>query len=413
MKKIIFTILLNLFIFAKPVLAASHPTWWKFQSVDTMKYSRDLAREKMGDPDFDRVINDQVAKIAATGATHLAVDTPYDEEFIPFLNRWVRAARQNNLSVWFRGNFSGWEGWFSYPKIGRSDHLLKLEQFIVNNSSLFKDGDILTPCPECENGGPGDPRKTGDLASYRQFLITEYQQTQKLFKKSGKNIVTNFASSNGDVARLVFDRETVKAMGGVISIDHYVATPEKLIADIQALSKSTGANIVLGEIGVPIPDIHGKMSDVAQAQWLKTFFELALKTPSIIGMNYWVNTGSSTELWNATGQPRQAVTILTNYFSPKYFSGKVTNELTQPLSEVLVEYSGRGFYSDKEGNFSIPLDQKNLQFILTKDGYLKQGATINPSLDTLLIKLVKQNPSFAFRIRLLIFELFRSIFRPG
>jgi hypothetical protein len=75
-----------------------------------MKYSRDLAREKLGNPSFDKVIDDQISRIAGTGATHVALGVPYDPEFLPIMRRWVTAIRKYNLKVWFRGNLSGWEG---------------------------------------------------------------------------------------------------------------------------------------------------------------------------------------------------------------------------------------------------------------------------------------------------------------
>ena len=49
-----------------------------------MKYSRDLSREKLKDPSFDVVIDKQVKAIAETGATHVAISTPYDEEFCQY-----------------------------------------------------------------------------------------------------------------------------------------------------------------------------------------------------------------------------------------------------------------------------------------------------------------------------------------
>ena len=59
---------------ASPSFAASssRPTWWQIQSIDTMKYSRDLAREKSKDSGFDSVIDTQVKNIAAAGTTHIA-----------------------------------------------------------------------------------------------------------------------------------------------------------------------------------------------------------------------------------------------------------------------------------------------------------------------------------------------------
>src|SRR5690242_5495373 len=79
--------------------------WWSIQSVDTMKQSRDLASEKLNDTNFNSQISQQVKAIADTGANYIAIDTPYDEKFLPYLKRWVKASRENNLKVWFRGNF--------------------------------------------------------------------------------------------------------------------------------------------------------------------------------------------------------------------------------------------------------------------------------------------------------------------
>src|SRR3989344_7973075 len=71
---------------------------WPIQAIDTMKFSRDRAREKLNDPSFDAVIDEQIRIIAETGATHVSIGTPYNEEFVPFLTRWVSAARRYNLS---------------------------------------------------------------------------------------------------------------------------------------------------------------------------------------------------------------------------------------------------------------------------------------------------------------------------
>ena len=49
---------------------------WEVRSVDTVKYSRDVAREKENDPSYDEVINLQVKNIANLGATHVAIGTP-------------------------------------------------------------------------------------------------------------------------------------------------------------------------------------------------------------------------------------------------------------------------------------------------------------------------------------------------
>jgi uncharacterized protein YbbK (DUF523 family) len=357
---------------------------WKFESIDTMKYSRDLSREKLHDESFDKTIDLQVKQIADSGATHVGIATPYDEEFLPILKKWVIAARSQGLKVWFRGNFSGWEGWFGYPKISRDEHLKKTREFITSNAGLFEDGDVFSPCPECENGGPGDPRKNGDVVGglkvwfrgnfsgwegwfgypkisrdehlkktrefitsnaglfedgdvfspcpecenggpgdprkngdvvgHRKFLISEYNATSEEFKKIGKNVTSNYSSMNFDVAKLVMNKATTKSMGGIVTIDHYVKTPQQLSSDITHLAQLSGGKVILGEFGAPIPDINGNMSEVEQAEWVRGVLELLSENTNVIGLNYWINTGGSTEIWRKDGTSKAAAVELKSFF---------------------------------------------------------------------------------------------------
>lgn len=287
------------------------------RSIDTVKYSRDFAREKKQDLDFDKVITQHVSNIADTNATHIALGVPYDEEFIPFLKRWISVARKHNLKIWFRGNFSGWEEWFGYKKIDRATHIELTKEFILKNAQLFEDGDIFTPCPECENGGPGDPRHTKDVSGHRFFLISEYNTAKEAFSKIGKKVLSGYYSMNGDVAQLIMDKQTTAALGAIVVVDHYVKTPKILIEDIKNYAKISGGKVVLGEFGVPIPDINGKMSEEEQAKWLEEAFEEFKQIRELIGVNYWVSYGGTTELWRANGQAKQAVEVIKKYYSIK------------------------------------------------------------------------------------------------
>lgn len=299
----------------KPTSPVNEKRVWQIKSVDTMKYSRDPSAAKLNDPTFDAVIERQVKDIAGLGATHVAIATPYDEIFLPILTRWVKTARRNNLKVWFRGNFSGWEGWFGEDAgLSREGHLAKTREFIKNNKDLFVDGDAFSACPECENGGSGDPRQTGDVSGFRKFMISEYRACEEEFKNIGKDITCNLASMNLDVAKLVMDRETAKAMGGVVAIDHYVKSPDKLASDIVDLVKQTGAKVFLGEFGAPIPDIHGKMTDEEQAKWIEDALGKVSKDKEVIGLNYWTSFGGSTEIFDDKGNAKPAAGILTKYF---------------------------------------------------------------------------------------------------
>ena len=410
MRKIIVApLLLIIFVYSfsyQSVSAAdTKSTWWEFQSIDTMKYSRDLAREKLNNKEFDQVINQQVANIASAGASHVGIATPYDEEFFPFLKRWVDAARKNNLKVWFRGNFSGWEHWFNYPKISRAEHLGKVRDFIKKHPDIFENGDVFTSCPECENGGPGDPRMVGGVEDFRKFLIDEYQVTKQGFKDIGKDVKSNFFSVNFDVAKLIFNKDTTAKLDGVVTIDHYVKTPEKLISDIQYLSNYSGGRVVLGEFGAPIPDIHGQMSAEQQAEWLeKALYLLAQKRDIVLGLNYWLSVGGSTQIWDGKGNPKPAVSTLSHYYIPqKTLTIEVKSDIKTPVSQASINWLGRQYFTDSKGRVTISYPsqiatESSLLVDGVKAGFSQVAAFITPRDSLVPISLVKTKPNIFYRI---------------
>lgn len=329
---------------------------WSIQSIDVMKYSRDLAREKLNDPSFDSVINSQLASIASTGATHVGLGVPYDDEFLPIMRRWVFAARANGLKIWFRGNLSGWEGWFEYKLIDRATHTQMIRAFVVNNADLFEDGDLFSSCPECENGSLGDPRQVGGVEEYRNFLIAETDAVRESFRKIGKNIPSNLHSMNGDVARLVMNKETTQKLGGIVVIDHYVASPEKLASDIKEIANSSGGRVILGEFGAPIPDIHGNMSEQQQSAWINKALKLISENQSCLGLNYWTSFGGSTKLWNDDGTERLAANAIRGYYKPAQYKSQVVTWFNLPLSGAsIVEDGKEPIYASKGGFFSLPM----------------------------------------------------------
>lgn len=379
----------------------SRSSWWEIQSVDTMKYSRDTAGEKLVDSSFDTEIETQVRNIAKTGATHVAIATPYDEKFLPFLKRWVSAARRHNLKVWFRGNFSNWEGWFGFErKMTFEEHIKSSVEFIKKHPELFEDGDSFTACPECENGAQGDPRLTGKVTEYRNFLISETNETSKAFKSINKKVSTNLLSMNGDVARLIMDKDTVKKTGGIISIDHYVRTPEKLIDDIDFLAKDRDAKIFLGEFGVPIPDINGQMSEEEQAKWLEEAFSGLSKDHNVIGMNYWTNRGGSTEIWSSGNSPKKAVEVITKYYSPARVSGYIDDGLGNGVDGAEVTLWGQKAYTQNGRFQALILIDSTLH--VSKSGFKEREVQIergNKALIDLKITLVPYRPSLWYKIR--------------
>lgn len=403
-KKIIFLAILMI-ISSYNNVSANENSWWEIQSIDTMKYSRDIAREKNTSESFKQVIETQVRNIAETGATHVAIATPYDEEFLPFLNSWVEAARSNNLNVWYRGNWSGWEGWFDYEDISREEHIKKSVEFVNKNSDLFQDGDIFSACPECENGGPGDPRSNGDVEGHRKFLIDEYSALKNEFTKMGKNVKANFSPMNGDVAKLIMNKETTKALGGLVVVDHYVKTPEKLNADIDFLAASSGGKVFLGEFGAPIPDIHGNMNESQQADWLDKAMKLITVNKNLIGLNYWVNVGGSTEIWNSDNNPKLAVKTLSKYYKPLVSSGIVTNEIGKPISDVTLFGDNLSYKTDNSGQFEVKYFSENTSFKVDAKSYNQK--IIMPKVgEENIITLTKSNENILFKIQKFFYNLF-------
>lgn len=392
----------------KYLLAQEKGNFWEIQSIDTMKYSRDLARERNGDKVFERIIETYTEKIASAGATHVAVGTPYDEEFIPFLEQWVSAARRVNLNVWFRSNFSGWEGWFGYPIISKEEHINNIEDFILENPDLFEDGDIFTPCTECENGLLGDPRETKDVESYREFLIEEYKVSNEAFRQIRKNVDSGYFSMNLDVARLVMDRETTRLLGGVVVIDHYVKDPVQLSQDVRMISEETGGKVILGEFGIPIPDIHGNLTDDEQANWISEVLSQLSKESVLYGLNYWVSFGGTTAIWNNNGSEKPAVSVIRSYFTTDIISGLVLNEIGQPVENALVIADSKQTYSGEKGEFNIVSNPTLSRIVVNAKNYKDEVVILDKDNPKRII-IEKEKEGVIFKFRKFFYNTYKKI----
>lgn len=374
---------------------------WDVQSIDTMKYSRDKAREALDDKGYNEIIKKQIENIKATGATHVAIGTPYDSEFDTVRDLWIQEIRNQDLSVWHRGNWSGWEGWFEYEKIPTDEHIIKTLGFIRSQAHVFRNGDIFEPCPECENGGPGDPRFTKEVKAYKQFLIDLYEGSSTELAVLAKEVKVLF-SMNGDVASLIMDEAATKSLGGIISMDHYVATGEQLANDATNQAVASQSKIYLSELGAPIPDIHGRLSEIEQAEWISEALEEISKSHDIIGINYWVNRGGTTALWERGDTPRAAVAVVTRYFSPTVMYGVVLDKIGFPVKDANVEIPYGTYTTDKEGYFEVPVitgAQTNLT--IKKPGYKELVVLVTDAeLGTQQnLTLEKENESLLFRLQ--------------
>jgi hypothetical protein len=332
-------------------------TLWKYQCIDTMKTSRDRARNWHTSEDAHNDAAKQVRAIKSLGANCIAIDTPYDKEFLPYLKVWVKEARKQNLKIWFRGNFSSWEGWFDYPKgMSSEDLFTKTSAFITENRELFKDGDIFTAAPEGENGGPFNQVEIDEHESYRKFLLAEQQITKDAFAKIGKNVEVNWMSMNGGLAKRMFDQPTIDGLGKVVNLDHYIKTAPEMGEFIDYFAKKYGAKTVIGEFGAPIPQINGEMTEDEQAAFLDSLFqELYRHKDNVVGVNYWVLYDSSTALYNQDFTPRKAAGVVQKYFIPNIIKGKIVDEKHKPIlgAEVKIVDSQDSMITDKDGRFTL------------------------------------------------------------
>ncbi len=392
---------------SKDGVGSTKSKFWEMQAIDTVKYSRDVAGQYLGDPSFDSTIEEQVRRIAETGATHIALGTPYDKKFVPFLKRWVDISRKYGLKVWYRGNFSGWEKWFEFERIGREEHKKLLKEFILDNGGLFQDGDIFTSCTECENGGTGDPRHTGDTEGFRQFLIDEYQIGRLAFRQVDKDVQTNYFPMNYDVASLIMDKETTSALGGVVVIDHYVSSYDKMNNDINILAERSGGKVVIGEFGAPIPDLHGEMTQDQQAEWVDKAFGLLAKNKNLIGVNYWTGFGGSTKLWNDDLTDRKAVSIVKKFFNPKSLNGVVLTETGMPIKDATILSAHSSAKTDAFGRFNLPYEGGSVNANIGATGYYTVGVTNTSDAKDLTVTLKSRNENILFKIQKFFYSIFK------
>lgn len=355
-------------------------TFWRYQCIDTMKTSRDRAQELVSKPAALEIVRAEVELVAQSGATCIAIGTPYDEEFLPYLKLWVDEARKQKLHVWFRGNFSAWEGWFGREKdMTTEQHLTATTAFITANPDLFEDGDIFTSAPEAENGGPFTGRTRDEFPAMREFLVQKKQSADNAFNQINKNIVTNWFSMNGWIGRNMYDDATLEQTGRLITIDHYTSSVEKMDTDLKDYKDNLKADLVIGEFGAPIPDLNRNMTADQQAQYLdelmKVFF---LRRDHVKGLNYWTLKGGTTALINEEGTPRPSYEILKNYFQPGIIEGDIKDIYGNPVERATITLMDGDLtvLTDRRGHYAVVMPAGNHQAEISKDGYSRAAQSI-------------------------------------
>ncbi len=403
MKKLLLILLLIMIIPSR--VMASEDYIWEVRSVDTMKTSRDLAREKLHDISYDQIIVRDLKLIKDLGANYVAIDTPYDEEFIPYLTRWVKHAREQGLKVWFRGNFSEWEGWFGYPKnMTPQEHIRRTAQFIESHSDIFEDGDAFDPCPECENAQwwP-QPDKNSE---YNSFVINQQVITKASFAKIGKDVHTNWTGIIGGRAKEVLDQRAVDALDKVVAIDHYTNSVANMDDYIRYFADSFDAKTLISEFGAPIPDINGKMSEAQQADFIDSMMNIFyVNKDKVYGINYFALGTGTTEIIDAKGKPKLAYEVIKKYYSPAKISGEIRDELGQAVAHVKVTTDdGIGSAeTNRFGEYSLVVPGQNTTLTISNKNYHTVSHKLSLSSGEQKeypITLKRIDPSIIYQLRL-------------
>jgi hypothetical protein len=388
-------------IFAKADSSSSQSQIWEVRSVDTMKTSRDLAREKLNDLEYDSVIKHDLQLIKDLGANYVAIDTPYDDEFMPYLIRWVKYAREAGLHVWFRGNFSHWEGWFGYEKnMTTQEHIRETARFIANNPALFNDGDAFDPCPECENAQwwP-QPEKNKE---YNDFLVNQQVNLKASFSKINKKVHTNWTGIIGGRAKEVLTADTVKSLDNLVAIDHYTNSLSNMDSYIDYFAGTFGAKTLVSEFGAPIPDIHGKMTDLQQADFIDSMMKVFyLHKENIYGLNYFALGTGTTEIIDKRGLPKLAYHTIKKYYSPAQLSGTITDELGKKLTNITVAANGDANHvlTGHDGQYSIVVPAESVEIVVASPHHLKQVFQIEPTYSAKLTQdlvLIPSKPNILY-----------------
>ncbi len=398
--------------FLLPHSALAKTSLWNYSSIDTMKLSRDAARNG-----FKADYLTQLQQIKDLGASYVAIDTPYDEEFYPYLKKWADTAHALELHVWFRGNFSGWEGWFDYPKtLTRLQHLQQTKQFIENHKDVFVDGDSFTACPECEYGGPGNPLITRDFDGYRRFMLDEYEEESQGFASIHKQVYINWLSMNPDVAKEILDKKTLQAIGNVVTLDYYVKDTEQLQKGIGFfLNKFPDARIFMGEFGAPIPDINGIMDEDQQANFIDQIMRSLYLNKRVIGFNYWVNTHGSTAIFNSDDTAKKATSTIKKYFTPLTIQGVVTDELQRPVGQINISLDNgeANTITNADGKYSIAVPFENHMLVINNAKYYVIKKLViarrTKSQDYTNIILKPIHPNVIYKIELFLKKTFSDI----
>src|SRR5258708_9481021 len=177
-----------------------------FAAIDTMKVSRDTARQPLSEQEITKIVDAS----ASLNANYITVDTQWD--YPGYMAEWIKAIRSTGRRhVWFRIAPNQWEDTNGSTGIMTpAQYIASEREFILAHPSFFEPGDILDPCSEAEQGlywkatyGQGWTNNAPNVATsaYNAFLRQTTDVADATLQQNGINgVITTIRSVNSFVA---------------------------------------------------------------------------------------------------------------------------------------------------------------------------------------------------------------------
>lgn len=258
----------------------------------------------------------------------VALAVPYDN--LTKYTNYVADARTKGFKIWHRSHWNRWQGDNgTSADMTAQEYLDDTYDFIVDNSTLFADGDLFTTCVECNNAdgvNTTDPfRTTGsfDFTKYNRFCRDQVTYANAAFTAIGKSVRTNLLSFSLSLLDLSgqsldsgdsgngsgFDNaDMVSYFDSIITIDHYLsstyrtgstyATPYE--SDLNKIKLAfPSCRIMIGEWGF---HTESAGSDGEQYGVYDAVSKVIRNRTDVVGLNYWNHLGQTqSSIWTDSG----------------------------------------------------------------------------------------------------------------
>lgn len=320
-----------------PTPSPSPSADWAIQSVDMMKYSKDVVCNQPSQATVDTMV--QRAK--DSGANYIAISTQYDNtatgycgngvtgNALALTTKWVNSIRAHGLHVWFRQMSNSFEGINGVTKVSNTPAYTNfIVNYILANPTLYQPGDIFTPTPEPDSAGISGVTYCPTICQFTN--ATDFNNWIQNTQVAVKNAFTQIGVSNVQVGyygtsgfivygannsdwygKSFLTAATVASMNNVIAMDDYPESfGQNLSYSMTGFHKVwPNATLVMGEWGTI------DATNSAQAVQQVNTSMAAAKQPFVTGFNYWnLGPAGHESLLNSDLSTNATYTAVQNFF---------------------------------------------------------------------------------------------------